>query len=395
MNGAPERGFVPPVFPAVERIRGDGVVETVHSFPFGRQRPARLPLRVSAPVAWVKLPVMIPISKSTVTSASMGVGDVRRELGNLQNARRDRFARGTDLGLEWRRIGRLKQSSVGELDPDIGAVFGERHRERLGARRRDPGAQRQEQDKPIVPAARIILRLIAASPIDTVSLEVISLPSAVLACVGAATRWSTSAPWPDPATPYHSEATVKRLQEGRILSICRDPVGWGLRFKRAEGEPLRGQAKKRRRLSPEAIIEAAIRLADAEGLEAVSIRRVAAELDGRAMSLYDHFASKRELLAAMTDEVVGEMLVSQPLPEDWREAVAVSARTMYAAYASHPWAIFAPAERVGPGPNGDQNRQADGAGAGDPSARARGCLAGAGNRQRLRHRLLVSNRRRP
>lgn len=93
-------------------------------------------------------------------------------------------------------------------------------------------------------------------------------------------------------------------------------------------------------------------MADAEGLEAVSIRRVAAELDGRAMSLYDHFASKRELLASMTDEVVGEMLVSQPLPETWREAVAVSARTMYAAYASHPWAIFAAAERVGPGPNG-------------------------------------------
>jgi AcrR family transcriptional regulator len=119
-----------------------------------------------------------------------------------------------------------------------------------------------------------------------------------------------------------------------------------------KANPSGGQAKKRRRLSPEAITEAAIRLADAEGLEAVSIRRVAAELDGRAMSLYDHFASKRELLASMTDEVVGEMLVSQPLPQDWREAIAVSARTMYAAYAAHPWAIFAHAERVGPGPNG-------------------------------------------
>jgi AcrR family transcriptional regulator len=119
-----------------------------------------------------------------------------------------------------------------------------------------------------------------------------------------------------------------------------------------ETKPPGGQAKKRRRLSPEAITEAAIRLADAEGLEAVSIRRVAAELDGRAMSLYDHFASKRDLLASMTEEVVGEMLVSQPLPEAWREAVAVSARTMYAAYASHPWAIFAATERLGPGPNG-------------------------------------------
>lgn len=118
-----------------------------------------------------------------------------------------------------------------------------------------------------------------------------------------------------------------------------------------ETKPPGGQAKKRKRLSPEAITEAAIRLADAEGLEAVSIRRVAGELDARAMSLYDHFASKRDLLASMNDEVVGEMLVSRPMPESWREAVAVSARTMFAAYARHPWAIFVTAEQLDPGPN--------------------------------------------
>lgn len=99
------------------------------------------------------------------------------------------------------------------------------------------------------------------------------------------------------------------------------------------------------------IVETAIRLADAEGLDAVSIRRVAAELDARAMSLYDHFASKDELLASMTDHAVGEMLVSKPLPEAWREAVAASARKMYGAFAAHPWLISVFAKRPSPGPN--------------------------------------------
>jgi AcrR family transcriptional regulator len=95
-----------------------------------------------------------------------------------------------------------------------------------------------------------------------------------------------------------------------------------------------------------------MRIADTEGLEAVSIRRVAAELDARAMSLYDHFANKQDLLVSMADEGVGEILASQPLPNDWREAVAVSARKMYAAYSRHPWMLFVHTERARPGPNG-------------------------------------------
>jgi AcrR family transcriptional regulator len=110
-------------------------------------------------------------------------------------------------------------------------------------------------------------------------------------------------------------------------------------------------SERRPRLTPEAITAAAMHLADSEGLEAVSIRRVAAELDARAMSLYGHFSSKSELLASMTNEGVGEMLVSRPLPEHWRDAVVVSARKMYASFAAHPWLLSTFATGAGPAPN--------------------------------------------
>lgn len=120
----------------------------------------------------------------------------------------------------------------------------------------------------------------------------------------------------------------------------------------AKTKPSSTPKSKRPQLTPQSITEAAVRLADVEGLEAVSIRRVAAELDARAMSLYNHFANKQELLASMVDVGVGEMLADRPLPSGWREAAAVSARAMYAAYARHPWMLLVVATRTSPGPNG-------------------------------------------
>ena len=104
-----------------------------------------------------------------------------------------------------------------------------------------------------------------------------------------------------------------------------------------EGGGLRGRG----RLTPDAITKAAIAIADADGLDAVSIRRIAAEIDARPMSLYGHFANKKALISAMNNEIVGEMLVEGPLPDDWRAAVTINARMMYAAYARHGWMIWA------------------------------------------------------
>jgi AcrR family transcriptional regulator len=93
-------------------------------------------------------------------------------------------------------------------------------------------------------------------------------------------------------------------------------------------------------LSPESITAEAVRIADAEGLDAVSIRRLAASLDARPMSLYDHLENKDQLLAMMGDAVVAEVLIPTSLPEDWREALTLIARRVYATLVNHPWLVL-------------------------------------------------------
>jgi AcrR family transcriptional regulator len=107
----------------------------------------------------------------------------------------------------------------------------------------------------------------------------------------------------------------------------------------------------RTRLSTQAIVDTAIALADVDGLDAVSIRRVAAVLGVRPMSLYTHIVSKDELLALMANELMGTLIVDPPLPEDWREALSLIAHRAFRMYASHPWLLALLARRPRPGPN--------------------------------------------
>jgi AcrR family transcriptional regulator len=126
-------------------------------------------------------------------------------------------------------------------------------------------------------------------------------------------------------------------------------------------------------LSRDRIVKCAISIADDRGLEAVSIRNVAAELQARPMSLYTHVASKSDLVALMLNEVSRELLVEGPRPSDWRAALREIAWTAYQAYMSHPWmlGVISKGTRVGP----NQLRRAEQSAAaveslsGDPSAR--------------------------
>ncbi|MFG6196923.1 TetR/AcrR family transcriptional regulator [Nonomuraea sp. JJY05] len=90
-------------------------------------------------------------------------------------------------------------------------------------------------------------------------------------------------------------------------------------------------------LSRERIVRAAIDLADREGLDAVSLRKVAAALDAGPMRLYGYLSTKEELLDLMVDEVYGEIVPSEPAGDDWRSALRDLARRTRQAALRHEW----------------------------------------------------------
>jgi AcrR family transcriptional regulator len=102
-------------------------------------------------------------------------------------------------------------------------------------------------------------------------------------------------------------------------------------------------------LSLDAIVRAAIEIADADGLEALSMRRVAERLGAGTMSLYRHVPAKAELLDLMFDAAVGERAI--PHEGDWRSRLEVFARDGMAVYQRHPWMLDVPMKRPPLGPN--------------------------------------------
>lgn len=119
-------------------------------------------------------------------------------------------------------------------------------------------------------------------------------------------------------------------------------LAWGLRDHGARG-PKRG-------LTLERIVDAGIAIAGADGLEALSMSRVARELGVGTMSLYRYVAAKRELLTLMVDAGLG----SPPeavAGEDWRAGLARWAVGVRDAYQRHPWALKIPIDAPPLGPN--------------------------------------------
>jgi AcrR family transcriptional regulator len=91
-------------------------------------------------------------------------------------------------------------------------------------------------------------------------------------------------------------------------------------------------------LSREKIAAAAIAIADAEGFAAVSMRRIAQDLGVGTMSLYYYVKTKGDLVGAMDDAYMAEVLVPS-LPRNWRVALMAIATRTRDALLRHPWAL--------------------------------------------------------
>jgi AcrR family transcriptional regulator len=146
-----------------------------------------------------------------------------------------------------------------------------------------------------------------------------------------------------PAAPTEAVAPGLSGSQARAATPAR-----GARTSLWPREPAAG----RQPLSRAAIVAAAMELADAEGLEAVSIRRVAARLNARPMTLYSHIGSKDDLLDHMLEAVAGEGSPDPAaLPADWRAALRMIADDTRRSVLRHPWTVSLIGRRIPFGPN--------------------------------------------
>src|SRR5579875_873513 len=134
--------------------------------------------------------------------------------------------------------------------------------------------------------------------------------------------------WP----PFYRAARTRQAdRERRIHEHVQRHIA------RNHGGRPRGRDRGRA-LSREQIVRAAIDVADAEGADAISMRRIARELNAGTMSLYWHVSSKEELLDLMLDAIDGEMEVPEP-SGDWRADLRAIARGIRTGLLRHRWVM--------------------------------------------------------
>ena len=137
-----------------------------------------------------------------------------------------------------------------------------------------------------------------------------------------------------PGRPGHQPRGRGRSQQARGRADLQAP---------GRGRPGPG-------LSRDEIVDAAIAIADSEGAEAVSMRRIAQVLRAGAMSLYWHLANKEHLLELMLDALMADIEVPEPTG-DWQADLRVQARSTRKVLLRHRWVIDFVTARPPLGPN--------------------------------------------
>src|SRR5215472_3414352 len=108
-------------------------------------------------------------------------------------------------------------------------------------------------------------------------------------------------------------------------------------------------AEGRAQLTRERVVSAAIELADRDGIESLSMRKLAQELGVEAMSLYTHVRNKDDLLNSLAEAVIAQIPISADGP-DWKSSLRQMALSARAVMLRHPWAPRAVQAQSVPGP---------------------------------------------
>ena len=138
-------------------------------------------------------------------------------------------------------------------------------------------------------------------------------------------------------------AEIGRCEVGDIELPRGIALAWGI-----AADPQRGP---KRELSIERIVDAAIEIADADGLGAVSMSSVSTRLGYTTMSLYRYVSAKDDLIQLMSDEGIGDPPDHDEIGADWRAGLRRWAGAVTVQYARHPWLLDIPIEGVPIMPN--------------------------------------------
>ncbi len=135
---------------------------------------------------------------------------------------------------------------------------------------------------------------------------------------------------------------TKALTALRQAGLVRAVPGVGTVVDTEQRQPAAPPRHQRRppsesTLTTERIVATAMTVADAEGIAAASMRRVAADLGVATMSLYRHVADKDDLLLRMMDAALREWRFPDDAPSDWRGRLEIAGRMLWRTFTAHPW----------------------------------------------------------